>query len=123
MRMLSIWQHSVRNFKNSVLKTRYAHISGKAERDGRQAHTPRRQTTQTVYRLHARGGGGIQENYVGNDLLKKDNEKTIFYLKNLFDSEILPIFAARMRVAYRRDDIKLRNRSLYIKPQVEYLWL
>jgi siderophore synthetase component len=55
--------------------------------------------------------------------MKKDNEKTIFYLKNLFDSEIMPIFAARMRVAYRRDDIKLRNRSLYIKPQVEYLWL
>ena len=50
--------------------------------------------TQTVYRLDARGGGGIQENYVGNDLLKKDNEKTIFYLKNLFDSEIMPIFAA-----------------------------
>ena len=46
---------------NSVLKTRYAHISGKAERNGRQAHTPRRQTTQTVYRLDARGGGGIQE--------------------------------------------------------------
>ena len=89
---------SVWNFRNSVLKTRYAHISGKAERDGRQAHTPRRQTTQTVHRLDARGGGGIQENYVGNDLLKKDNEKTIFYLKNLFDSEILPIFAARMRV-------------------------
>ena len=49
------------NFRKSVLKTRYAHISGKAERDGRQAHTPRRQTTQTVYRLDARGGGGIQE--------------------------------------------------------------
>ena len=54
---------------------------------------------------------------------KRIMEKTIFYLKNLFDSEIMPIFAARMRVAYRRDDIKFRNRSLYIKPQVEYLWL
>lgn len=42
---------------NSVLKTRYAHISGKAERDGRQAHTPRRQAAQTVYRLDAGGGG------------------------------------------------------------------
>ena len=72
---------------------------------------------------HARGGGGIQENNVGNELLKTIMKKTIFYLKNLFDSEIMPIFAARMRVAYRRDDIKLRNRSLYIKPQVEYLWL
>jgi hypothetical protein len=50
-------------------------------------------------------------------------KKTIFYLKNLFDSEIMPIFAARMRVAYRRDGIKLRNRSLYTKPQVEYLRL
>ena len=48
------------NFRNSVLKTRYVHISGKAERDGRQAHTSRRQTTQTVYRLDARGGGGIE---------------------------------------------------------------
>jgi hypothetical protein len=31
---------------------------------------------------------------MGDELLKKDNEKTIFYLKNLFDSEIMPIFAA-----------------------------
>lgn len=90
--------------------------------DGKRT-PPRRQTAQTVYRLHARGGGGIQENNVGNELLKTIMKKTIFYLKNLFDSEIMPIFAARMRVAYRRDDIKLRNRSLYIKPQVEYLWL
>ena len=59
--MLSILQLSARNFKNSVLKTRYAHISGKAERDGRQAHAPRRQATQTVYRLHAGGGGFLQE--------------------------------------------------------------
>jgi hypothetical protein len=64
---------SASNIWNSILKTRYAHISGKAERDGRQVHTPRRQTTQTVHRLDARGGGGIQENYVGNDLLKKDH--------------------------------------------------
>ena len=28
-----------------------------------------------------------------------------------------------MRVAYRRDDIKLRNRSFYTKPLVEYLRL
>jgi len=34
-------------------------------------------------------------------------------LENLEDSEIIPTFAARMRVAYRRDDIKLRNRSIY----------
>ena len=61
MRMLSIWQLSARNFKNSVLKTRYAHISGKAERDGRQAYTSRRQTTQTVYSLDARGGGFLQK--------------------------------------------------------------
>ena len=52
---------SVWNFRNSVLKTRYAHISGKAEWDGRQAHAPRQQTAQKVHRLHARGGGGIQE--------------------------------------------------------------
>ena len=32
--------HSAWNFSNSVLKTSYAHISGKAERDGRQAYTP-----------------------------------------------------------------------------------
>lgn len=50
-------------------------------------------------------------------------KKHFFTLKNLFDSEIMPIFAARMRVAYRRDGIKLRNRSLYTKPQVEYLRL
>ena len=48
---------SAKNFKDSVLKTRYAHISGKAERDGRQAYTSRRQTAQTVYSLDARGGG------------------------------------------------------------------
>jgi hypothetical protein len=30
--------------------------------------------------------------------LKKHNKKQFFYLKNLFDSEILPIFVARMRV-------------------------
>ena len=33
------------------------------------------------------------------------------------------IFAARMRVAYRRDYIKLRNRSFYTKPLVEHLRL
>ena len=53
-------RRSARNSRNSVLKTRYVHISGKAERDGRQAHAPRRQTTQKVYRLHARGGGFLQ---------------------------------------------------------------
>ena len=44
-------------------------------------------------------------------------------LKNLEDKRKIPIFAARMRVAYRRDDIKLRNRSFYTKPLVEYLRL
>ena len=44
-------------------------------------------------------------------------------LQNLEVSEIMPIFATRMRVAYRRDDIKLRNRSIYTKPLVEYLRL
>ena len=44
-------------------------------------------------------------------------------LKYLEVKEKLPIFAARMRVAYRRDDIKLRNRSFYTKPLVEYLRL
>ena len=39
------------------------------------------------------------------------------------DNEKVPNFAARMRVAYRRDDIKLRNRSFYTKPLVENLRL
>ena len=52
---------SAKNSRNSVLKTRYTHISGKAERDGRQAYTPRQQTAQTIYCLDARGGGGIQK--------------------------------------------------------------
>ena len=39
------------------------------------------------------------------------------------DNEKVPNFAARMRVAYRRDDIKLRNRSFYTKPLVEHLRL
>ena len=43
--------------------------------------------------------------------------------KSLEYSNILPIFAARMRVAYRRDYIKLRNRSSYTEPLVEYLRL
>jgi hypothetical protein len=61
--------------------------------DGKRT-PPRWQTTQKVHRLHARGGGGIPENNVGNELLKTIMKKTIFYLKNLFDSEIMPIFAA-----------------------------
>jgi len=43
--------------------------------------------------------------------------------KSLEDNDNMLIFVARMRVAYRRDGIKLRNRSLYTKPQVEYLRL
>ena len=48
------------------------------------------------------------------------SKKLVNYLEV---TEKLPIFAARMRVAYRRDDIKLRNRSFYTKPLVEYLRL
>lgn len=43
--------------------------------------------------------------------------------KSLEDKINILIFAVRMRVAYRRDYIKLRNRSLYTKPLVEHLRL
>ena len=43
---------------------------------------------------------------------KQNNGKIcIFCLKSLDVDEIMLIFAPRMRVAYRRDYIKLRNRS------------
>ena len=40
--------------------------------------------------------------------------------KSLEDKINILIFTVRMRVAYRRDYIKLRNRSLYTKPLVEH---
>ena len=45
--------------RNSVLKTRYAHISGKAERDGRKPNTSQRKEVKDVYHVNARGGGGV----------------------------------------------------------------
>ena len=43
--------------------------------------------------------------------------------KNFENKRKMLTFAARMRVAYRRDYIKLRNRSSYTEPLVEYLRL
>ena len=59
-----------------------------------------------------------------NEAMRDRYQSLMFsLLKNLEDKRKIPIFAARMRVAYRRDDIKLRNRSFYTKPLVEYLRL
>ena len=49
-------RRSAGNSKNSVLKTRYAHISGKAERDGWQRDTAFWNEDEDVYCLNERGG-------------------------------------------------------------------
>ena len=96
-------------------------ISG-TELDGWQADTTGRKAAEDVYHVNARGGGGIQKT-VHCTQIRKERQKTTFCHKNLEVSGIMPIFAAWMRVVYRRDSIKLHNRSFYTKPLVEYLRL